>query len=111
MLQSMYSFEAKFIFLVRTNPDGTVNTKELQIADKSDILVYPNPATDKIFIKTELLEPGIISVYNIKGDLVLYKQFDFTDRIELDIELLNSGIHFLAIKTDKKIYRKKFVKL
>lgn len=88
----------------------TVNNNT--IADNKDrensILVYPNPASDRIFVRFEnnKTEEITIFLYNILGELV-FKTITNNSNIEIPIDQINKGICFLKIKSGNKEYIKK----
>ena len=75
-----------------------------------NISVYPNPTTQFINIgKIPSVEKGDFSIIDSNGKLI--KQINNL-AIETPIEVsdLTTGIYFLLLKTNEKIYRNKFVK-
>ena len=71
--------------------------------------LYPNPAKDVIKIKglSESKDIKEIMVYSILGK---YESIELQNENSLDISKLNSGIYFIQLLIDKKIYFLKFVK-
>lgn len=67
----------------------------------------PNPVKDLLFISSEMSQIGGLSVYDIRGSLVIdVTAFDG----ELDISALKSGCYFLEIHAAAGRVTKKFVK-
>lgn len=65
---------------------------------KEQIKIYPNPATDQIYIDSENLH--IVEIYSSLGNLI--QTFSGKDRIKVNI--LKNGIYFLKIYSlDKKL--------
>lgn len=64
-----------------------------------DMMIFPNPIEDKIFIKNSTGEKLTIQVYTLKGELVLRQQIRSNS---IDLSELNSGMYFLTIWSDKK---------
>lgn len=90
------------LFLVKLHPAITLNIQEA--AAGFEALVYPNPATSEITIRTaENLES--VLVYNLLGELV---QQEGTNTFS--VEQLPAGIYTLQIKTVKGIGTTRFVK-
>ena len=58
----------------------------------TDLIIYPNPATDYFIIKSETVENYI--VYNIEGK-VLFKENFFNLRSKVFTRLLPSGVYFI----------------
>lgn len=76
-------------------------------------LIYPNPATDKIFIKTAgILWIKRIAVYNIEGKCVFEdnRLLQEKDLISLDISFLKTGTYFIQLLTEDKTLQSVFIK-
>jgi hypothetical protein len=73
-----------------------------------NILVYPNPTSEKIYFDNNLTA-NRISIYSIHGSLMLSDVM----KHELDISMLPGGVYFLEIVDNKvgKTFRSKFIKL
>ena len=70
--------------------------------------IYPNPATDKLFIQLLELKATLkVEVYNNLGQMVKQKDIGLTRSI--DINELNSGIYFVKISTGKATITKRIV--
>ncbi len=78
--------------------------KTNEINFKNKIIIYPNPANQKINISsTQKIEK--ISVYNSLG------QFLFESKTnQINIEKLEKGLYFLKIKTSSSEIVEKFIK-
>ncbi|NLJ81806.1 MAG: T9SS type A sorting domain-containing protein, partial [Bacteroidales bacterium] len=78
-------------------------------ARSHSLYVFPNPATDQVYI--EHLQDIIkeMYVYNLLGKQVKYFNVNNT-KTTLSISDLSKGIYFLHIQTDKGIETKKIVK-
>lgn len=85
------------------------NLTILGIGDNSlsNLRVYPNPSSDKIFIdsKNEFIEE--IVVYDVLGKQLFSKKRNLK---ELDISNFQSGLYFLLITTDEGSFAKKILK-
>lgn len=92
-----------------SNTIGVVNgIKQIQ-SDGAEIYLYPNPATDRLFIETQGREMEQLSIYDISGKLVLsVKQ---PSKNGIDINLLSKGMYTSEIIMKKLTVMKKFVKL
>ena len=73
--------------------------------DREDILIFPNPAQNEIFVSS--IKPFYAKIYNQIGILIFEGHF-----LEQSIPIshLNSGNYIVQIKTENEIYIKKFVK-
>jgi len=77
----------------------------------SDIQIElsPNPANDKLFIKTNGLSIQQINIYNAEGCLV--NQTENPHSNSIDISSLSSGLYIAEIKTKDAFIQKKWVKM
>jgi hypothetical protein len=71
--------------------------------------IYPNPASDKLFIKTNLNEKIIVQVFAINGELLIenaiQSQSDF-----INISRLKSGLYLVKIIGNRTIEIQKIIK-
>ena len=84
----------------------------IQDAKKVDdnISIYPNPAIDKIAIKTPSINKDItISIYNLQGQL-LFQQSARHEKTEIDVSAFLKGMYFVRVETDEGMVCGKFVK-
>jgi len=77
-------------------------------------LFYPNPCSDYVNIKifAESQNSFNISIYNLQGQLVYYKQLNYNNECQLfklDLSELNSGIYFYSISDGFKEYQSKII--
>lgn len=76
-----------------------------------NIIVYPNPATEVIKIKSKIdqeLNIEELNLYNSVGQLVFQKTVrDNNSIIEIDVSLFPNGLYFLNISSNKGITTKK----
>jgi len=78
----------------------------------SDIKVYPNPATDKIYISQANNMNEIESIYilDINGRILQrINAYGLINNIEIPLKGLRNGIYFLKINELKAVYIKKFI--
>tara|TARA_R100000234_G_scaffold25704_1_gene14863 strand:- start:455 stop:1075 length:621 start_codon:yes stop_codon:yes gene_type:complete len=66
------------------------------------IMVYPNPAQDKIYVN----EKVDLDVFNMLGDVIVSEK----DINALNISEINPGMYILRIKYNEKIYIKNIIK-
>ncbi len=94
---------------VKTNTTENVCMNGLGISTEVDpdnsILVYPNPAKDKIIIELKTgkveLDKANIKLYDMNGALVLSENSTNVDsQKELDVHKLNDGIYILCVYGD-----------
>jgi uncharacterized repeat protein (TIGR01451 family) len=89
----------------------TLTATQNLIAD--GVFVYPNPAGDVLTITSlELMDKSEITIYNLLGESVLNQQPAVNNQQQIiNISGLSKGVYFLEMKTEKGIWRKKFMKM
>jgi hypothetical protein len=87
--------------------------KEVELSiEENTIAVYPNPASNEIFVLSSMLtNENTVSVINMVGE-TLFKTNSNSEQLKIDIQDYPPGVYFVTL-TDKKNTRvmKKFVKL
>ena len=87
-----------------------LGAKDVALALKDTVIVYPNPVKEVIKIKAH---PAIklenIQLHTIDGKLIGEFQLSDTDR-DINLKKLKSGVYFLKIQTRQKTYFKKIYK-
>ena len=71
--------------------------------------IYPNPAKDKIIIKSDLINYNL-SIYNLIGKEVLKLQNQNRETL-LDISSLNQGLYLIELEANTAIHTFKLIKL
>ncbi|HRC33138.1 MAG TPA: T9SS type A sorting domain-containing protein [Bacteroidia bacterium] len=81
-----------------------------EIANTTNANVFPNPATDKIFVKTN--NATQYEIVNVTGQSIAKQQIVYTGaNLTIDVRNLQSGIYFLRlIQNDGTLSTNKFVK-
>jgi len=78
--------------------------------DFAKIAIYPNPATDKITIKTSSTHPqSQLSLISPAGQEVLTRQI-IQPKTQLDISSLPSGVYIVRLTNDQKVETVKLMK-
>jgi photosystem II stability/assembly factor-like uncharacterized protein len=76
----------------------------------SSINVYPNPATDKITIKTSPTPTrSQLTIMNLNGEEILTQSL-IKPKTQIDISSLPSGVYFVRLTNDRTVEVRKFVK-
>ena len=85
------------------------STQKIDVSD--NVNLYPNPVVDAFTIELEVAKIGTMDyqIFNINGQVVKNGQA-FPDH-PLNVQELNTGIYFLKIYFNGKMYAKKFIKL
>lgn len=71
--------------------------------------VYPNPASDKLFLKTDLTEKVIVQIMAINGELLMEKKIQ-PQADAIDISRLKSGFYLIKVIGKSTIAFQKFIK-
>ncbi len=77
---------------------------------KNDLLIYPNPANDKIFVHpgNATLKESSITIVAVDGKIV-YKN-TYKQGQSIDIQYLNSGLYILLLNFDNALFTTRFIK-
>jgi hypothetical protein len=92
-------------FYLTNNPKNSL----VEVNEKNKIIVFPNPASNKINIEFEGKVPKnlIANIYDSKGSLI---KSETLINNEIDINNLAQGLYLLTIESEGKSYSSKFVK-
>ena len=75
------------------------------------LVLYPNPATDKLFVGCSALSPTELTVYDVLGQSVLHQNLESnTNNSTINISMLSPGVYSAEVKTAEGILCKKFIK-
>jgi hypothetical protein len=74
---------------------------------ESDIILYPNPATDNLTIESP--QKATIEIFNIQGQL-LKSTVAGNNKTMIGISAFQSGMYLVKVKTDHGVAVKKFIK-
>lgn len=88
------------------NKTGPVNTALTEATTASKVVVYPNPATQVIYINAA--QGSNVEVHNLSGKLVLSQTINSNSSI--DVSTLANGIYFVKISYANEIAVRKFIK-
>lgn len=83
------------------------NVKEL---NEERIIIFPNPATDRISISGLNERYAKISVFDVFGKAVLIKNGHYVETVDLDISHLDDGLYVLSIEHQGIITTLKFIR-
>jgi len=77
-------------------------------ADENEIILYPNPASDKLLI-SGISENATISIYDLEGRKQIVLPQMLNPEISIDVSSLSNGIYFLEMKSGSGTVIKKFI--
>jgi len=84
------------------------NATSINIANKTfDIAFYPNPATDKLYIKNSKSSNAQIIIFNLQGKQVLNRKIGSNP---IDISNLSKGVYLVKIIDSGNIIMEKLIK-
>ena len=103
-IDSNFTQASMIVDYVRVYQEVVLSTdKDLDL--DSTLKLYPNPATDKIYISSK--RPlSALALYDVYGKRILKKE---TDTKSLDVSQLNSGIYFLEVSSNSEKVVKKVI--
>lgn len=73
-------------------------TTGMNIPDKQEFKVFPNPASGKVFVQAA--EPAEIGIYSLTGNLVK-QQLVASSQNSINVDDLHSGIYFVKMMNNK----------
>ena len=75
--------------------------------DKNEsITIYPNPASDEVYIDFENLEIEKLDVYNILGETI-YSNSILKNNLKLNVNQWKNGVYIIKYTTHGKLMTKK----
>lgn len=74
-----------------------------------DLLVYPNPASDKLNISGLTQSPTDVKLLNMQGQ-IMGAYTALTDEVQFDIQHLSSGMYWVEVLTKGQVERLRFIK-
>ncbi|GAA5088521.1 hypothetical protein GCM10023210_12250 [Chryseobacterium ginsengisoli] len=89
------------------------NSSKITEINNDDISLYPIPAKDNLFIKSNKdLKNSTVKIFDMSNRLVFEKNMSITSSTPIDISNLLKGIYFIDItdSSSKSHYYKKFIK-
>ena len=101
------------LLAIKTNASGNGSSNILKISPTNSLTIYPNPATNKVYVEIPALrEDVIISVVDVLG--LTKQQFETNaTRSELNLSELSPGIYYIRVSdvtTNKSVAISRIVK-
>lgn len=103
--------EDVFIVKLDSTTNFAQNVVSVQdIENNFSLLVYPNMASDKIFVNTKYLQkPLELFIYDTQGRIILNQKIDNPSE-SIDISALQDGLYFVSLFTGNQKYTGKLIK-
>ncbi len=70
--------------------------------NKHFLNLYPNPASEKVTIITDMTEHSIISIYNLQGQILLQQQIQ-QGKTDIDISELAKGVYIVRLNSNARV--------
>ena len=93
----------------KSNIVSSEELTSLALIEKSNFEIYPNPATNALYVKTNGGNEIKISILSTDGKVIKSNRYE-NENIEIDISDLNTGIYILRFENQDNLISKKFVK-
>ena len=93
--------------ILKTNDGGVPTGFDENNPVSNKLKIYPNP-TNK-YLTVETADRGSLSVYNLKGMLILRKEIK-NNNSTLDVSNLQNGIYIVKVVGDRQVYLGKFIR-
>ncbi len=81
---------------------------DVELLSADNISIYPNPASDKLFIQLTILDDISISITNITGQVINVISPTYT-LVEVDIDEYAPGMYFVIINSGKQSFINKII--
>ena len=102
-------------FIIPFEGGDTLNDQEPQslndisIQKENEILVYPNPTKDEVYIRTKGEQINSYFLCNISGQLLLNDEKVKTNSQKISLRNFPKGVYILKVVTDKNVYSRKII--
>ncbi len=73
------------------------------------IILYPNPATSVVYIENSIFENCRVEIYNLTGEKMQTPQNIFSNKTEVNISGVKSGLYIVRITGDSFVESKKLI--
>jgi hypothetical protein len=109
--QNLMQVAPKYQALLDANIAKTDIPDGIAPAAKSGLLIYPNPANDRITLNFgSPVEKAIISIFDVQGRLIISKSVANTAIENLEIDQFGSGIYLIKVASENHLLNSKFMK-
>ena len=100
-------FTGDKVFLGKSNSNSSLS---VDLVNKLDFEMFPNPSTDNLFIRfSDNEENAMVTFYDYSGKKV-YNREVTRSNTKINVSNLSSGVYFVKVISDEKTGLKKFIK-
>jgi len=89
--------------------DSTLGNADAEFT-ASRVVLYPNPSSDTVFIKTANIPLIDAQIYDLSGRLIKTINFEHTQDYKIDVSNLETAQYFLNLNSERGSVFKRFVK-
>lgn len=94
----LYSYAMRFMIATETGIRNKPSDRP-----ENMLKIYPNPARDLVFIRTEVVVPGAnLAVYNNLGQKIATSSLEQTETV-LDVSGYPGGIYYVQVEKDSRV--------
>jgi len=102
-LGSWYGSRQILVYNPISTDINSINNKQRKIE------VYPNPAKNIIYIKSNNINVRNVKLYNIAGEL-LFEKNNIQSNTTFNVSNLRKGLYLIVIKTENQVFNYKIIK-
>jgi len=84
--------------------------EDIENEKSNNLIIYPNPAYNDVSIKAQGEMILDISLYNMSGQLIFWKQSPKAKIESLSLVLMPKGVYILKVRTHKNVYTRKVIR-
>ena len=100
--------DARFAYLdEEINADCGTWSSDENIATQ-EVMVFPNPAKDRVNIRFAEAEESLVRVYDMTGRLV-YRTADSAPLVSIPTNSFNSGVYMIVIQRQEKVFSERIL--
>jgi len=104
-------YDEEQITVTVTNSLVAMNESEMNVNNKIEASIYPNPVQNKIHINTQQqLTEATIKIIDLKGSVISSNTYQSKNNFEIDASRLTSGMYILQLQTANGVQSFKFIK-
>ncbi len=95
--------------VVKFNYQNVTSVNDHSKKNKHFLNLYPNPASEKVTIITDMTEPSVISIYNLQGQILMRQKIQ-QGKTDIDISELAKGVYILRLYSNARTEAGRIIK-